>query len=143
MSNNNNNNGNNNGGNNNNDMPPFERIGRGFITQYYNCLAGDRNQLGGVYRDNSLVTWSNDQLMGINNVMPKIVSLTFGRSQWKQDEIDCQPMQNNGIFMVIQGQVRMENEEHPLRYNDVQILMQDQRGWYIQHQIFRILGGSE
>ncbi len=134
---------NNNNGNNNNNIPPFEQVGRGFTNQYYDCLAGNREQLGGIYRPSSLVTWNNDQLMGIDNIMPKIMSLNFGRTQWKKDEVDCQPMQNKGILIVIQGQVRMEGEDHPLRYNDVQILQQDDRGWFIQHQMFRILGGSE
>ena len=128
---------------NNNNMPPFEQVGRGFIGQYYNCLSGDRNQLGGIYRENSLVTWCGGQFLGTNNVMPKIMSLGFNRSQWKQEEIDCQPMQNNAILIVIQGQVRIEGEGHALRYNDCQLLQQDQQGWYIQHQVFRILGGGD
>jgi len=128
---------------NNNNMPPFEQCGRGFINQYYNVLAGDRNQLAGVYRNNTLVTWCGGQYMGLDNIMPKMLSLGFNRSQWKQDEVDCQPMQNNGILIVIQGQVRIEGEEHPLRFNDVQILQQDQQGWHIQHQVFKILGGGD
>ncbi len=123
--------------------PQFEQVGRGFSGQYYNCIANSRDQLAGVYRDASLVTWCNAQLMGLNQIMPKLMGLAFNQSQWKAEEVDCQPMQNGAILVVTQGLVRIDGEQRPLRFNDVMILQQDQRGWFIANQVFRILGGTD
>jgi hypothetical protein len=125
------------------DMPPFEQVGRGFSGQWYQCIAGNRAQLAGVYRNNSLVTWCNDRFQGIDQIMTKLVSLQFNQSQWKADEVDCQPRNDGGVLVVTNGQVRIDGEEHALRFNDVMILQQDQQGWHIANQIFRILGGAD
>jgi hypothetical protein len=131
---------------NQNEMPVFEQVGRGFTGQWYQHIAGDRNQLAGVYRNESLVTWCNDKFQGIDQIMTKLTQgLQFGRSQWKAEEVDCQPVNGPGpqVLVTIQGQVRIEGENHALRFNDVQFLKQDQQGWHISNQIFRILGGAE
>eukprot|EP00744_Colponema_vietnamica_P010340 GILI01014621.1.p1 GENE.GILI01014621.1~~GILI01014621.1.p1 ORF type:complete len:125 (+),score=32.09 GILI01014621.1:75-449(+) len=120
----------------------FEETGKGFINQYYQVFCGDRRQLGGVYRDSSLMTWSGEQLQGIQGIMTKMTTMTFTTAQFKPEDVDCHPSLSGGIIVVVNGECHLDSEAHPLKFNDVFHLAQDQGGWYISNQLFRIVGGS-
>lgn len=120
----------------------FDEVGKGFVNQYYGVFCTNRAQLAGVYRDSSLMTWSGEQLQGIQNIMGKMGNMTFQTCQFKPEDIDCHPSLSGGVIVVVNGECHLDQESHPLKFNDVFHLAQDQGGWYISNQLFRIVGGS-
>lgn len=121
----------------------FEIIGEGFVAQYYQFFGSNRAAVAGVYRDSSLMTWSKAQLQGTQAIMEKFRSLTLGQARFQPQEIDCHPTATGGVLVVVNGEVVVEGERHTLSFNDVFVLATDASGqWYVQNQIFRILGGG-
>lgn len=123
----------------------FTDLGTGFVKQYYQFFGSNRAQCAGIYRDNSLMTWSGEQMAGVASIMAKFAALPFTRAQFNPQEIQCQPIggANNSVLVVVQGELFIEGERHNLAYNDVFHLTLDAAGqWYVANQMFRILGGS-
>jgi hypothetical protein len=123
----------------------FAEIGTGFVNQYYQFFAtvATRPQLRGIYRPNSLMTWVGEQLQGVDGIMNRFATLQFNQLQVKPELIDCHPSLSGGVLAVVNGELLLEGEAHPLKFNDVFHLAQDQTGqWYVSNQMFRIIGGG-
>lgn len=121
----------------------FNEVGLGFSGQYYQCFQSNRAGLQGVYRANSLMTWAGEQMQGVEAIMTRFSTLAFGNCQFKVEETDCHPSVSGGVIMVVNGEVLLEGERHPLKFNDVFHLAQDETAqWYVSNQIFRIIGGG-
>ena len=120
----------------------FSGIGRGFVTQYYPAYGADRSQVAGAYRDNSLMTYQGQQIMGVVKIMEFFRErVTFTTAQFNPLDIDCHPSQSNGIIVVVNGEVLLAGETRALKFNDVFHLAVDQSGqWYISNQLFRTVG---
>ncbi|RNF10913.1 nuclear transport factor 2, partial [Trypanosoma conorhini] len=116
--------------------------GVGFVRQYYDIFSKNREQLAGVYRPNSLMTWVGEQLQGNASIMARLSSLGFNEALFKPEDIDCHPSLSNGVLVVVNGEVLLKDERHPLKFNDVFHLAQDGGQWYVSNQIFRIVGGG-
>ncbi|ESL10910.1 nuclear transport factor 2 [Trypanosoma rangeli SC58] len=120
----------------------FQEVGVGFVRQYYDIFSKQREHLAGVYRPNSLMTWVGEQLQGNASIMARLTSLGFNEAIFKPEDIDCHPSLSNGVLVVVNGEVMLKDERHPLKFNDVFHLAQDAGQWYISNQIFRIVGGG-
>ncbi len=121
----------------------FQEIGQQFVTQYYQIFGANRAQCAGIYRDNSLMTWSSEQMQGSAAIMTKFSQLPFGQARFNPNEIQCQPLGTAGVLVVVNGECILEGESHSLTFNDVFHLTVDAAGqWYVANQIFRILGGG-
>ena len=121
----------------------FQEVGQGFVGQYYQFFSTNRPSLAGVYRPNSLMTWAGQQMQGADAIMERFSTLAFNQAQFKTEDIDCHPSVSGGVIVVVNGEVLIEGEEHPLKFNDVFHLALDQaNSWYISNQLFRIIGGG-
>ncbi|KEG05341.1 nuclear transport factor 2 [Trypanosoma grayi] len=120
----------------------FQEVGSGFVRQYYELFAKSRGQLAGVYRPNSLMTWVGEQIQGDANIMARFAGLGFNEAQFKPEDIDCHPSLSGGVLVVVNGEVLLKDERHPLKFNDVFHLAQENGQWYVSNQIFRIVGGG-
>ena len=120
----------------------FDEVGKGFVNQYYAIFSANRAQLAGVYRETSLMTWVGEQMQGATAIMGRMQTLSFQKIAFKPEDIDCHPSLSGGVIVVVNGECHLDEERHPLRYNDVFHLAQDASGWYISNQFFRILGGA-
>lgn len=120
----------------------FTDVGKAFAQHYYSLFANQRQQLGGVYRANSLMTWQSDQMQGVDSILARFQNLGFTEAQFKSDSIDCQPSLSGGVLVVVNGEVLLKDERHPLKFVDMFHLAQDAGQWYVSNQIFNIIGGG-
>lgn len=120
----------------------FDEVGKGFATQYYQIFCSNRAQLAGVYRPSSLMTWAGEQMQSDTAIMAKMGTMTFQQCNFKPEDIDCHPSLSGGVLVVVNGECHLDQEAHPLKFNDVFHLAQDANGWFISNQLFRIVGGS-
>ena len=125
-------------------MADFNAVGNGFIQQYYTYFAQDRSQLAGIYRPTSLVTYSGTQLYGTDAIMEHYMEgLTMQTAHFLPNDMDFQPTAYDGVLCVINGEVKVDNEEHSLLFSDVFNLALDETGnYYVANQFTRILGGG-
>nr|CCC92179.1 putative nuclear transport factor 2 [Trypanosoma congolense IL3000] len=120
----------------------FQDVGTGFVSQYYEFFSKNRAQLAGVYRPSSLMTWVGEQLQGGESIMNRFANLSFDQALFKAEDVDCQPVLSGGVLVVVNGEVLLKDERHPLKFNDVFHLAQDGGQWFISNQVFRIVGGG-
>ena len=122
----------------------FDGIGKGFVQQYYQIFASNRAACAGIYRPNSLMTWSGKSMQGGAAIMEKFGTLTFQPgTAFNPREIECHPTPGNGVLVVVNGELAQPDEAHQLSFNDVFHLCTDQAGqWYVANQLFKVLGGG-
>ncbi|CCW63575.1 unnamed protein product [Phytomonas sp. EM1] len=120
----------------------FQEVGAQFVQHYYAFFSTQRAQLAGVYRASTLLTWQSEQLQGVEAITARFANLGFTEAQFKTDSVDCQPSLSGGVLVVVNGEVALKDERHPLKFNDVFHLAQDNGQWYVSNQIFNIVGGG-
>ncbi|KAG5485003.1 hypothetical protein LSCM1_07083 [Leishmania martiniquensis] len=121
----------------------FQDVGVGFVQHYYNFFSTQRNQLAGIYRPSTLLTWQAEQVQGVDAIMARFANLGFAEAAFKQDNIDCQPSLSGGVLVVVNGEVKLKDEQHSLKFNDVFHLALESGQWYVSNQIFSIVGGGQ
>ncbi|KAG5485673.1 hypothetical protein GH5_06955 [Leishmania sp. Ghana 2012 LV757] len=121
----------------------FQDVGAGFVQHYYTFFSAQRNQLAGIYRPSTLLTWQTEQVQGVDAIMARFASLGFAEAAFKQDNIDCQPSMSGGVIVVVNGEVKLKDEQHSLKFNDVFHLALENGQWYVSNQIFNIVGGGQ
>lgn len=122
----------------------FDEVGKGFAGSYYASFGTDRSQCAGIYRPSSLMTYGGEQIAGVDAIMEKFANLGFQTAHFIPSEIDCHPTNGGaGVLVVVNGEVKVDEEEHSLAYNDVFNLAVDEAGqWFVANQFSRILGGG-
>ncbi|CBZ24401.1 ntf2-like [Leishmania mexicana MHOM/GT/2001/U1103] len=120
----------------------FEEVGVGFVQHYYNFFANQRDQLAGIYRPNTLLTWQKEQVQGVDAIMARFANLGFTEAAFKQDSVDCQPSMSGGVIVIVNGEVKLRDEQHSLKFNDFFHLAQDNGQWYVSNQVFNLVGGG-
>ncbi|KAK7194617.1 nuclear transport factor 2 [Novymonas esmeraldas] len=120
----------------------FQDVGAGFVQHYYTFFSTQRNQLAGIYRPTTLLTWQREQMQGVDAIMARFANLGFSEAAFKRDSLDCQPSLSGGVLVVVNGEVMLKDERHPLKFNDIFHLAQDNGQWYVSNQVFNIVGGG-
>lgn len=54
-----------------------------------------------------MLTWEGDKRQGTVAIMEKLSSLQFQQVQHQIGVVDCQPSVNNGVLVVVLGQLRV------------------------------------
>tara|TARA_B110000093_G_C12944151_1_gene399342 strand:- start:113 stop:508 length:396 start_codon:yes stop_codon:yes gene_type:complete len=122
----------------------FDFVGRCFVAQFYPTFGTNRSQLGGVYRDSSLMTMQGKQLQGVGNIMcwfKQGITFSIARFETEAEDIDCHPSPDGGIIISVSGKVLVDDEKRPLKFSDMFYLSEDQGTWFVSNQIFQITGG--
>lgn len=121
----------------------YKEIATGFSQGFYQAFAGGAENLRGVYRATSLLTWAGEEVQGVDAIVAHIASKNLGAMKTHVDEVDAQPTTGSTILVIINGQLLLEGQEHSLKFVDTFNLAADDAGWYIANHIFRIIGGGD
>lgn len=122
----------------------FDDVGKGFTQQYYQIFSNNKADLRSIYRSSTLMTWVGEQIQGVDAILQKFSALSFNQSRINAELIDCHPSLSGGVLVVVNGEVLLQNEQHPLKFNDVFHLAIDESNgqWFVSNQLFRIVGGG-
>jgi len=115
-------------------------IGKAFVAHYYHTFDSNRPQLSSLYKDNSLMTFENEQFMGMQAIMTKLTTLSFQTVQHSTTSVDCQPTSFNGIIVFVTGNLAVDgNLTTPLKFGQSFVLMPTPEGsWYVHNDMFRL-----
>jgi len=118
----------------------FAEIGKAFATHYYQTFDSTRVNLQSLYQAESLMTFENEQFMGMQSIMTKLTTLQFQTVQHQTTTIDCQPAPNNGVMVFVTGNLAVDgNTTTPLKFAQTFLLMPTASGsWYIHNDMFRL-----
>ena len=112
-------------------------IVQSFLSTYYNSLQSNRSQMGGYYRESSTLTYEGDERKGIKSISDKFNQLSFQNIQFQFENHDFQSSLN-GLIVAVNGRLLMDNENQ-FKFFQVFQISQDQQGFYIANDIFRLI----
>lgn len=115
-----------------------DAIGKQFADHYYNTFKTDRNQLGRLYQEQSILTWEGRRFIGQQAVAQHMAGLPFGKIDFRLTTVDCQPAPNNCIMVFTTGQLLTEGESNPLKFSQLFQLVNANSTWVLANDMFRL-----
>ena len=97
-------------------MTDFAGVGQQFVEHYFTTFDGDRNNLAVLYTDQSMMTYENEQFMGVQGICEKLGGLPNIKHQITT--ADYQPTVNNGIIAFVVGQLSIDDGP-PMNFTQV------------------------
>ncbi|PFH62212.1 hypothetical protein XA68_14619 [Ophiocordyceps unilateralis] len=125
-------------------MSNYEEIAKQFIEIYYNAFDSDRKSLLSLYREQSMLTFESASCCGSNNIVEKLVSLHFANVKHQVATLDAQPsIAEGGIFIMVTGQLLVDDEQHPMNYTQAFQLARDPSNgqYFVFNDIFKLVYG--
>ncbi|CAF9921742.1 MAG: Nuclear transport factor 2 [Gomphillus americanus] len=122
-------------------MANFEDVAKEFVGFYYNTFDSDRSQLTALYRDTSMLTFESSATQGAAAIGEKLANLSFTNVKHVVTTLDAQPSVNNGIVVLVTGQLQTEGEERPMNYTQVFQLLPEGETYYVHNDVFKLIYG--
>jgi hypothetical protein len=118
----------------------YDQIGQAFVLQYYGMFDNPttRANLVNFYTPQaSLMTFEGAQFHGAEKIMEKLKTLTFQKIAHIPTKVDCQPMFDGGILVMVIGQLKTDDDPpHP--YTQMFVLKPAESSFYVAHDVFRL-----
>ncbi|TFY82036.1 hypothetical protein EWM64_g1974 [Hericium alpestre] len=115
-------------------------IAKQFTDFYYQTFDTNRADLNSLYRDNSMLTFEGQPLVGGGAIVEKLKSLPFQRVQHKVTTFDAQPSSSTASSMIIfvTGHLVVDDNENALQFSQVFHLIAEASSYYVFNDIFRL-----
>ncbi|KOC16292.1 putative nuclear transport factor NTF-2 [Aspergillus flavus AF70] len=124
-------------------MADFTAVAQQFVEFYYKTFDENRASLAGLYRDNSMLTFETESILGAANVVAKLTSLPFQKVQHQVNTLDAQPSnEQGGILVLVTGALLVDEEQRPMNYTQTFQLLPDGTGsYFVYNDVFRLVYG--
>ncbi|KAL2162164.1 hypothetical protein VTH06DRAFT_7077 [Thermothelomyces fergusii] len=137
--------------------PKAEEIAKQFVQHYYMTFDADRKSLANLYRDNSMLTFQDTQVLGASRIAEKLVeekrvgqllmgvlnlkNLPFEKIRHHTSNFNAQPgPTGNSLFILVSGVLAVDDESNPLSFTQAFQLCQDSAGqWFVFNDIFQLV----
>ncbi|KAL2888149.1 Nuclear transport factor 2 [Ceratocystis lukuohia] len=120
----------------------YEEVAKQFVTYYYETFSTNRKGLVTLYRDNSMLTFESASTLGAVNIAEKLEALPFQEVKHAVSTIDSQPTIQDGVLVMVTGQLLVDKEQRPMNYSQTFQLMKDASGdYFVFNDIFKLVYG--
>jgi hypothetical protein len=119
-------------------------IAEQFIEYYYNTFDTDRKTLLPLYREQSMLTFESASVLGAGAIVEKLSGLPFEKVKHQVSTLDAQPTMNEGgIFILVTGQLLVDEEQRPMNYTQSFQLVKDSTSgqYFVFNDIFKLIFG--
>ncbi|KAK8916364.1 Nuclear transport factor 2 [Platanthera zijinensis] len=97
-----------------------DAVARAFVEHYYRTFDTNRAALGGLYQDNSMLSFEGAKTQGAAAISEKLTGLPFQQCQHNISTIDCQPSgPAGGVLVFVSGSLQLSGEQHALKFSQV------------------------
>ncbi|KAI1256317.1 Nuclear transport factor 2 [Eutypa lata] len=79
--------------------------------------------------------------MGAQSIVEKLVSLPFLKVKHQVGTLDAQPGVNGGVFVLVTGQLLVDEEERPMNYSQAFQLVPEGGSFFVYNDIFKLIFG--
>eukprot|EP01083_Nonionella_stella_P143744 447379_1 len=125
-----------------NNQPDVNQIAKAFVEHYYNLFDNNRQGLGNLFQDSSMLSFENDGYKGRERIMQKLCQgVRFKQIQHMPKTLDSQPTGSGGLLVMVTGQLKIDKEQNPLLYSETFHLLPTDKSlkqWWVQNCIFRL-----
>jgi len=121
--------------------PDPTQVAQAFLSFFYQTFDSDRSKLGAVYQKSSMLTWEGNNCLGSDNIVRKLMELKFKKTSHVPRNTDVQPSGCGGLIIVVSGDLKLDDDQNPLKFVDVFHIMptdKTMRGWWIHNHVFRL-----
>lgn len=95
-------------------------VAKAFVEHYYSTFDTNRQGLGNLYQDGSMLSFEGQQFQGAQNIAAKLASLPFQQCQHSITTVDCQPSgPAGGMLVFVSGNLQLAGEQHALKFSQV------------------------
>ncbi|XP_071378211.1 nuclear transport factor 2-like [Centroberyx affinis] len=116
----------------------WQQIGEGFVQEYYRQFdTTDRTGLGNLYSPTACLTWEGSIFLGREAIAGKLASLPFKVIQHRITEQDCQPTPDSCIFIMVIGQLKVD-QDPIMGFHQVFLLKHQDGAWSCTNDVFRL-----
>ena len=120
------------------DLNQAKQIAEAFTAHFYNTFDTDRNGLGNLYCDASLLQFeSSPVVMGKDEIVKKLVGLPMQTVKHVITTADGQPTVDGGIIVHVIGQLKTD-EDPPHSFSEMFHLKLNGDSFIVLNQIFRL-----
>ncbi|SPN97438.1 related to nuclear transport factor 2 (ntf-2) [Cephalotrichum gorgonifer] len=88
-----------------------------------------------------MLTFESASVLGINNIVEKLAGLPFQQVKHQVSTLDAQPSPNDGILILVTGQLLVDEEQRPMNYCQTFQLFQDATGYFVYNDVFKLVYG--
>lgn len=116
-----------------------DAVGKAFTDHYYATFDTNRQNLAGLYQDQSLLTFEGQKFQGVQQILGKLTTLPFQQCQHRISSLDSQPSTSGGILVFVTGQLLPEGESNPLKFSQTFHLAATGTGSFVvTNDLFRL-----
>ncbi|EPE06200.1 nuclear transport factor 2 [Ophiostoma piceae UAMH 11346] len=112
-----------------------------FVDFYYNTFDADRKQLVPLYREQSMLTFESSSVLGAGAIVEKLSGLPFQQVKHQVSTKDAQPTSNDGVIVLVTGQLLVDEEQRPMNFSQTFHLAKDANGYFVYNDIFKLIFG--
>ena len=117
-------------------MTDFQNVGTQFVQHYYNVFDTQREQLGDLYTEDSMLTFEGEQFKGLEGIGGKYGALPSIKH--KVDTADYHPSLQNGIIAFITGEISIDGGPG-IKFSQVfNLAVGGKNGYYVHNDLFRM-----
>ncbi|KAI7884216.1 nuclear transport factor 2 [Lichtheimia hyalospora FSU 10163] len=122
-------------------MADINAVAKAFVEFYYQTFDTNRQNLGPLYRDHSMLTFEGQQTSGANPIVEKLVNLPFQKVAHRISTIDAQPTDPNAgtIIVTVTGQLLIDEEQNPQMFMQNFHLVPEGGSYWVLNDIFRLI----
>eukprot|EP00933_Yihiella_yeosuensis_P057415 TRINITY_DN57226_c0_g1_i1.p1 TRINITY_DN57226_c0_g1~~TRINITY_DN57226_c0_g1_i1.p1 ORF type:complete len:134 (-),score=22.45 TRINITY_DN57226_c0_g1_i1:91-471(-) len=123
-------------------MSDPKAIAEAFYKHYYNLFDSGKQgiaQLQSLYKDASMLSFEETNIMGAANIVNHLGNLPFQKVTHVVNSVSVQPSGVPGALLVfVQGELKIDNEEHPMKFSQVWHLLPENGSFWVHNDIFRL-----
>ncbi|CAB4375263.1 NTF2-like protein [Rhizophagus irregularis] len=119
-------------------MADLNTLASQFVQYYYQVFQSDRSNLKPLYRDDSMLTFEGAPFKGVNDIIGKLTSLPFQQVAHRIATLDAQPSINNGIIVMVTGELLIDQETNATRFSQAFQLIPDSGNYWVLNDVFRL-----
>ncbi|KAL8862065.1 MAG: hypothetical protein Q9178_001520 [Gyalolechia marmorata] len=122
-------------------MADFQNIAQQFTQFYYNTFDENRSNLAALYREQSMLTFESDAIVGTAAIVEKLTNLPFQKVKHQLTTLDAQPSSaEGGIIVMVTGALMVDEEQRPMNYTQVFQLLPDGTGsYFVFNDMFKLI----
>lgn len=118
-----------------------DAVAKAFTDHYYNTFDTNRQALGPLYQEQSLLNFEGVKTVGSTAILQKLTTLPFQQCKHQISSLDAQPSMSQGINIIVTGQILTEGESQPLKFSQFFHLAPAGGSFVISNDVFRLMLG--
>lgn len=122
-------------------MASEQQLGEQFVQYFYSTFDTNRANLRQLYTPDSMLTYEDTTLSGVDAIMEKYANLKFNTCKHEVQSLNVQPTNaasQNGVVVFCNGKFFIDDSPNPLNFAQMFHLIKANNTYFIINELFRL-----